>query len=148
MGRVRVTRKLDRVVLLELQCLLEPLSNLGKRFFALFERAALALLAGERLAHRPRPEADAVEAASDVDNDAHDLVVVFVLQVFANGGKHDVQPESVNVDSFLILELESPFAAVLVLRVFPLWAYALLEEMIVRLEREIRCGCNVVLPIG
>jgi hypothetical protein len=56
-----------------------------------------------------------------------------------------VEPERIDVDSLLVLELESPLAAVLVLRVFPLWSYALLEEMVVGLESKVGGWCDVVL---
>jgi hypothetical protein len=56
-----------------------------------------------------------------------------------------VQPEIVNVDQLLLLELESPFATVLVLRIFPLRADASLEEMIVGLESEFGRRRNIVL---
>jgi len=56
-----------------------------------------------------------------------------------------VQPERVDIDGFLVLELERPLAAVLVLGVFPLGPYVLLEEVVVGLEREVRGGCDVVL---
>ena len=73
------------------------------------------------------------------------LVVVLVLKVLANGSKHHVEPERVDVDGLLVLELERPLAAVLVLRVFPLGANAPLEEVIIRLQRQVRCRCDVVL---
>lgn len=38
-----------------------------------------------------------------------------------------------------------PLAPVLVLGVFPLWADALLEEMVIRLESQLGCRGNVVL---
>jgi hypothetical protein len=56
-----------------------------------------------------------------------------------------VEPESVDVDGLLVLELERPLAAVLVLRVFPLGPNVLLEEVVVRLEGEFRGGGDVVL---
>jgi hypothetical protein len=42
-----------------------------------------------------------------------------------------MQPENVNVDGLLILELKSPFAAMLVLKIFPFGADALLEQVVV-----------------
>jgi hypothetical protein len=59
-----------------------------------------------------------------------------------------VQPERVDVDGLLVLELERPLAAVLVLRIFPLGPYTLLEEMVVGLERKIRGRGDVVLRGG
>jgi hypothetical protein len=137
MGSVRVARELYRLVLLELEGLLEPLANL--------EESLLALLAGDGAANCPCPETDTVEASPHVDHDAHDLIVLLVLKVLADGCQHDVQPERIDVDGLLVLELECPFAAVLVLRIFPLRSYALLEQVVVGLERKIRSGGNVVL---
>jgi hypothetical protein len=59
-----------------------------------------------------------------------------------------VQPELVNVDRPLFLELEGPFAAMLVLRVLPLWPYAFLEKMVIRFEGKFRDGGDVVLVLG
>ena len=56
-----------------------------------------------------------------------------------------MEPERIDVDRLLVLELERPFAAVLVLRIFPLGANTLLEEVIVGLERKIGCGRDIVL---
>ena len=56
-----------------------------------------------------------------------------------------MQPERINVDCLLVLELESPLATVLVLRVFPLGTYALLEKMVIGLECQVGCWSNVVL---
>jgi len=56
-----------------------------------------------------------------------------------------MQPQLVDVDRPLILELEGPLAAMLVLRVLPLWPHAFLEEMVIRLESKFRNGGDVVL---
>jgi len=56
-----------------------------------------------------------------------------------------VEPECIDVDRLLVLELESPLATVLVLGVFPLGPYTLLEEMVVRLEREVGGRSDVIL---
>lgn len=127
MGGIGVTGELDRVVVLELKALLEPLADLQESLLALLLRPALALLARDSAANGAGPEADTVEASPNVDDNTHDLIVLLVFEVLANGSKHDVQPQSVNVDSLLLLELESPLATVLVLGVFPLRTDALLE---------------------
>jgi hypothetical protein len=59
-----------------------------------------------------------------------------------------VEPEGVDVDGLLVLELEGPLAAVLVLRVLPLGPYVLLEQVVVGLEREVRGGGDVVLGVS
>jgi hypothetical protein len=145
MGSVRVARELYRLVLLELEGLLEPLADLEESLLTLLRGPGLALLAGDGAANCPCPETDTVEASPHVDHDAHDLIVLLVLKVLADGCQHDVQPERIDVDGLLVLELECPFAAVLVLRIFPLRSYALLEQVVVGLERKIRSGGNVVL---
>jgi hypothetical protein len=148
MSGIRVTRELYRVILLELEGLLEPLANLEESLLALLRGPGLALLAGDGAANCPCPETDTVEASPNVDHHTHDLVVVLILEVLANGCEHDVQPERVDVDGLLVLELERPLAAVLVLRIFPLGPYTLLEEVVVGLERKIRGGGDVVLRGG
>ena len=59
-----------------------------------------------------------------------------------------MKPELVDGRGFLVFELVRPFAAVFVLRVFPLRADALLEEMVIGLEGEFGDGCDVVLYDG
>jgi len=56
-----------------------------------------------------------------------------------------VQPQVVNVGGLLVLELVCPFAAVLVLGVFPLGTDTLLEEVVIGFDGESGRGCNVVL---
>lgn len=144
-GSLGVARELDDVVLLELERLLEPLSDLQQNLLALLLGPALACVAGDGAADSTCPQTDTVEASPNVDDDTHDFVVVLVLEVLADGSKHDMEPECIDVDLFLLPELEGPFAAVLVLRVFPLGLDALLEEVVVGLQREVGCGGNVVL---
>jgi hypothetical protein len=134
---VGVSRELYRLVLLELKSLLEPLADPEESLLALFRSPGLALLASNGATNCPCPETDTVEASPNVDHYTHDLVVVLILEVLTDSGEHNVQPERVDVDGLLVLELECPLAAMLVLRVFPLGSYALLEEVVVGLEREI-----------
>lgn len=137
MSRICVARELNGLVVLELESLLEALANLEENLTALLLGPGLARIARDGLADRPRPQTNSIEALANVDNHAHDLVVLLVLKVLADGCKHDVQPERVDVDGLLVLELEGPLAAVLVLGVFPLGSDVLLEEVVVGLEREI-----------
>ena len=90
---VSVTAKLDEVAALDLQDLLESASDLHQGVLA----AGLALCSC--------PQSDSVEAFSDIDNDAHDLIVTFVFKGFADGSKLCMKPEFVNVDQLLVLEL-------------------------------------------
>lgn len=102
---------------------------------------------GDSLADGAGPDADTIESLADVDYHAHDLAVVLILESVANGRQHYVQPQLVNVDVALLLELVGPLATVLILGILPLWSYASLEEMIVGLEGEIGDGRNVVLRV-
>ena len=145
MGRIGVARELDGLVLLELESLLESLADLLECLLALFLCPTLAALARNGTANRACPQTNTVESSPNIDNNTHDLVVVLVLKVLADGSKHDVEPERDDVDGLLVLELEGPLASVLVLRVFPFGSYALLEEMVVGLECEVGCGSDVVL---
>jgi hypothetical protein len=56
-----------------------------------------------------------------------------------------VQPQLVDGDGPLVLELVRPLAAMLVLRILPLRSYAFLEEVVVSLEAEFRGGSDIVL---
>ena len=89
------------------------------------------------LTSSPGPQANSVEALSDVDHHAHDLVVVLVFQRLSYGRELSMEPEFVDADQFLVLEYVRPLAAVLVLWVFPLGSHTLLEEMVIGFEREI-----------
>jgi hypothetical protein len=145
MGSVGVTRELDGLLLVELKSRLEPLSDLDEDLLALLSSTGLAAVARNGATDCPCPETDTVEPSPDVDDYAHDLVVLLVLKILTNGGEHDVQPQCVDVDGLLVLELECPLATVLVLRILPLGPYALLEQVVVRLEREVGGRGDVVL---
>lgn len=56
-----------------------------------------------------------------------------------------MQPELVDIDALLVAEGVGPFAAVLVLGIFPLGADALFEEVVVGLEAKFGGGGDVVL---
>ncbi len=91
------------------------------------------------------PDTNTVESLTDVDDNAHNLSVVLVLEGLTDGSKHDVQPDIVDWDAALVLELIRPLSTVLVLWVLPLWLCALLEEMVVGLKCELGDGGDVVL---
>ena len=133
MSRVGMTRELYNLVLLQLKSCFEALANLVERLLALFERPALASLSWKCFTDRPGPETDTVEATANIDDNAHDFIVVFVLQVLPDSSKHDMKPERVDVDRLLVFELEGPFATVLVLAVLPFGAHTFLEKMVVGL---------------
>lgn len=56
-----------------------------------------------------------------------------------------MEPGIVDVDGSLVLELVGPLSSMLILDILPLWTDALLEKMIIGLQREIRDGLDVVL---
>lgn len=56
-----------------------------------------------------------------------------------------MEPQFIDVDQLLVLERVGPLSTMLVLRILPFRSNTLLEEMVVRLDREIRTGGNVVL---
>jgi hypothetical protein len=58
-----------------------------------------------------------------------------------------VEPQFVNGDIPLLLELIRPFPSVLVLYVLPFWSNALLEEVIVGLQGKFGCRGDIILKI-
>jgi len=90
MCRIRVAGEFDCVVVLELQRLLESLTNLLEYLFTLLGCSSLSLLAGMRAADGSSPQANTIEASPNVDDNAHDFIVVFILEIFSNSRKHDV----------------------------------------------------------
>lgn len=151
MCSLSVARELEHLVGRQLQDLLDAATNGHEDLLALLGSPALAAghiaVAAVRyaLADGTGPDTDTVEGLADVDDNAHDLAILLILQRVANGGEHDMQPQLIDVDVALLLELVRPLAAVLVLGVFPLRPHAGLEEMIVGLEGKIRDRCDVVL---
>ena len=144
-SRVGMAREFYGFVVLELQSLLEALSDLVERLLSLLRRPPLSALARDCLADRARPETNSVESSANIYDDAHDFIIFIVFNVFANSREHDVKPQCVDVDSFLVLELERPFATMFVLSILPLWSDTLLEEVVIRFESKIGCGSDVVL---
>jgi len=59
-----------------------------------------------------------------------------------------VQPEFVDGDGALLFEAVGPFAAVLVLRVFPFGSYAFFEEVVVGFQGQFGGWSDVVLVVG
>jgi hypothetical protein len=148
---VRVTRELDRLSSRQLQDLLELLADVHENLLALLRRSTLASCnvavsaTGDALADCSSPDTDTVEAFSDVDNYTHELSVIFILERLADCCKHDMEPELVDRDAALVLELVRPLSAVLVLGILPFWSDAFLEEVVIGFEGELRDGSNVVL---
>lgn len=149
--RLGVTRELKNLVGWEPQDILEALANIHENCPALLRRATLAssnvtiTTVGDGLAGGASPHTNTVESLAHVDDDAHDLTIVLRLQSLADRGQHGVQPDIVDGNVALLLEAVGPLATVLVLGVLPFWSHALLEKMVVRLQRQLRDGGNVVL---
>lgn len=151
MRSLGVAGELEHLVGGELQDLLDTVADVDEDLLALLRGAALATgdiaiaAAGDALANGAGPDADTVEGLADVDDDAHDLTILLLLHGVSDGSQHDVQPQLVNVDAALVLELVGPLAAMLILGVLPLGSHAGLEEVVVGLEGEVGDRCDVVL---
>jgi hypothetical protein len=127
--------ELQDIGILQPQHLLEPLSDRHQGLLALLRRTALITPIGwDSLSNGPRPDTNSVKALADIDHDAHDFIVAFVLQGLADGGQLSVQPELVDGDAALVAEGIGPFTAVLVLLVLPFGTDALFEQVVVGFE--------------
>lgn len=142
--RVRVSGEFDLLLLRQTQHLLEPLADTLQPLPALLGGVGAAGLALGRIARRARPQPDTPEALADVDDHAHDLVLILLLELLADAGQHHVEPGLV-VGFAAALESVGPAATELVLLVLPLGAHALLEEVVVGLLGEFGGGGDVVL---
>lgn len=140
MRAVRVSRKLHNVSFLEAKDVLESTTDVLQDLEGLVGRTALAAFA-----NRPRPQTNTVESLPDIHDHSHHLVIAIVLESLANSGQLGVQPEVIDRHGTLVFERVRPLATVLVLGVFPLWADALLEEVVVCLQAQFRSRCDVVL---
>jgi len=99
------------------------------------------------LANCAGPDTDAEKALSNIDYDAHNLSIIFILESLTNRGKHDMEPELIDRNVALLLELVGPLAAMLILDILPLWSYAFLEQVVVGLEGQLGGWSNVVLTM-
>jgi hypothetical protein len=147
-GRVGMAHELDGLLVGDLEDLLEAVADLHEDSLRLLRGALrLSSLGGVGLcAGAAGPETNTVEGLTNVDDNTHDLVVVVILELLANGAEQDVQPDF--VVGLALLEGVGPATTVLVLRVFPLRADTVLEEVVVGLGGELRGGGDVVLQCG
>jgi len=135
-----MTRELHLLLRWQLQDFLEFTANIHENFFALFDRSSLATsniaitTTWDALSNCASPDTDTVEALSDITDNTHDLAITFLLEGLTNGREHDMEPELINVNQSLVLELVRPLSTVLVLLILPLWTNTFLEEVVVRLE--------------
>lgn len=148
---VGVSGELDDLVWWQHQDILEFATNVLEDLLALLDRSALSASdiaitsAWNWLADSAGPDTNTVEALADVDNNAHNLSVVLILESLTDGSEHHVEPDIVNWDAALVLELVGPLATVLVLWILPLWLDALLEHVVVGLKSKVGGSCDVVL---
>jgi len=129
-----------------LELLADLLQPLHARLLVLRRSSSRSTTFLRRLACRPGPQTHTPETFADVDDHAHDLVVILLLECLADGGQNDVKPHVI-VGAVAALERVRPATAVLVLWILPLGAHALLEEVIVRLLRELGGRSDVVLGV-
>ena len=79
MRTIRMSTKLDRFVRPQLHRLLEPLANLHQRLFP-------STISSLGFADRPRPQSNPKESLPNIDDHAHDFVVVVFFEGLADGG--------------------------------------------------------------
>ena len=164
---IGVTTELEDLVVWQLEDSLELLSNVGEDLATLLWCSALATgsisiaTAWNALANCSGPYTDTVESLSYVDDNTHDFSIILGLESLSNGREKHVEPDLVDWDTSLVLELVGPLSTVLVLfdlsaplprygccfsylSILPLWSYTLLEQMVVGLQSKLGCWCNVV----
>ena len=122
-----MAHEFDRLEILDQQYVLEPLANLLQHFLGLLWAPSFG--SSCVLASGACPKTNAVERFTDVDDDAHDLIVALILQLLAYGSQQNVKPRL--VIRLALLEGVCPASAVLVLGVLPLRTYSRFEEMVV-----------------
>jgi hypothetical protein len=111
MCTICVPRELDSLSSRQLQDFLELLADVQENLLTLLRGSALASCdiavsaTGNALADCAGPDTDTVEALSDIDYDTHKFPVVLILECLADGRKHHVEPELVDGDAALVLEL-------------------------------------------
>lgn len=111
MGSLGVAGELNHLVGWQVEHLLDLLANIVERLLALLGRATLSAshvavtAAWNGLSDATGPDTNTVEGLADVDDDAHDLTIVLILESVADGGHHYVQPKLVDVDAALLSEL-------------------------------------------
>jgi len=151
MRALSMPRKLHHLALLQPQHILKLPPQTQQHLLALLCSPPLPPghipipAAWHALPHRLGPQPDSIEAFADIDNDTHDFAVVVIFERLADGAEHDIKPEFVDGGGALVFELVGPFAAVLVLGVFPFGADAFLEKVVVGFEGEFGGGGDVVL---
>lgn len=101
---IGVTGELDDIRLLKTEYVLEPTTD-RLQYLLTLGGCASSLVTGDALSNGASPQTDTVEALAHVHDHTHDLVVAVVLEGLADGGKLGVQPEVVDGDGSLVLEL-------------------------------------------
>lgn len=98
MGAFSMARKLHDVFFVHPKYLLEFPPNLHQSL----PSGAIPIFSS---ASRLCPQADPKKRFTNIDNNTHDLLVIFRLECLADSGKHDVEPELVDGNGSLVLEL-------------------------------------------
>jgi hypothetical protein len=101
---IGVTGELDDIRLLKTEYVLEPPTD-RLQYLLTLGGCASSLVTGDALAHGASPQTDTVEALAHVHDHAHDLVVAVALEGLADGRELCVQPQVVDRDGPLVLEL-------------------------------------------
>jgi len=101
---IGVARELDNVRLLQAEHILEPRTD-GLQHLLALSGGTGTLVAGDALADSSCPQTNTVETLANVDNHTHHLVITVGLEGLADGGKLRVQPEFIDRDGALVLEL-------------------------------------------
>lgn len=106
-----MTRELDLLVGTKLQRGLKLPADTHQDLLALLGRTTFAtsnitITAARNMSTgSASPDTDTIKGLAHVDNNAHDLTILFLLERLADGRKHGMHPELVDVDGALILEL-------------------------------------------
>jgi hypothetical protein len=106
-----MTRELHDFSWWQLEDLFELATNVHQDLLSLLRRSTLAARhitissTGNTLANSASPDTDTEEALANIDHDAHDFTVFFLLEGLADGGEHDMEPELIDGDIALLLEL-------------------------------------------
>jgi hypothetical protein len=99
-----VTGELDDIRLLKTEHVLEPPTD-RLQYFLTLSGCASGFVTGDALAHGASPQTDTVKALAHVHDHTHNLVVAVALEGLADGGELCVQPQVVDGDGPLVLEL-------------------------------------------
>ena len=151
MRTIRMARKVNLLAGWQLEYFLKLAANVHQDLFSLLWRSSLTTsnvalsTTGDALSNCASPDADTVKALADIDNDTHELPIIFLLKGLTDGRKHDVEPKFIDRNVALLLELVGPFSTVFVLLILPFGSNAFLEEVVVGFKGKFGGGSDVIL---